>query len=332
MKKLNLRKSGSRSVRVPAFGRLGTRSISLGTAILLIFSLLLTPSLAWFSMTRANTPAVLIPGKQPSPKLYIGTVTGNDNPNIENPETERIFTECTPPDATNMGWLGLASGKPTSDTEGKFVFELEDLQFGKIDNLSRLKPENIVYLCLEIPETHGNTVNFTLSNTIAKNSNYFFDIYTDKEEKLNDAKIIDGFNTIQTGDGTTSGTPFLSFEYAFSNTKYTTTDGVTKMPTLDFTEMQMNGTDGTTAVTDSIAIKLPDENDTTTYGGQYAAYAGDNGAKSTENYYLYIKITPNLDAFAYSIEYLNTIMPCHVLFHVQAEFEITTTETTGGNS
>ncbi len=39
-------------------------------------------------------------------------------------------------------------------------------------------------------------------------------------------------------------------------------------------------------------------------------------------YYLYIKVTPNLMAFAHSVDSIADIMPCCVGFDIQAEFEV----------
>ena len=42
----------------------------------------------------------------------------------------------------------------------------------------------------------------------------------------------------------------------------------------------------------------------------------------TDHYYLYIRVAPNLSVFAYAVEYISTVMPCHVYFNVKAYFEV----------
>ncbi len=338
MKKLNLRKSGSRSVRVPAFGRLGTRSISLGTAILLIFSLLLTPSLAWFSMTRANTPANMVPGKLGNMTLQMAVVPHTTGEGAtEATEKNRVYKTFT-----SDNWLGMK--EPPANGE-VYTISISDLDFGKIDNLSRLKPENIIYLKLTIPKKNGAYVNFKLYNRTDAEG-YFFDIYnalrdtngnlTGGYEKLvpediaegtlptleshRDRYIMEGFRNIQkyTDDESTPNVDeslnpvtYLHYSYLFSTENLEPMAFSTLVFDTEYDPKQnadVEVTEPFSANSDSPVISevCPDE-----------VYD-----KAEENYYLYIKITPDLNTFAYSIEYLNTIMPCYVLFHIGAEFEV----------
>lgn len=273
------------------------------TALVLVCTMSFT-AYAWFCFVQNSGFGGFLAGDVDPLVLEMARVEyGKD-------ESYRQYESCTD------YHIGM-SDPETDGTYYSIVFE--NLSFGSIDNLSRLKPENIIYLRLTIPKEDGDTVNFKLGN-INKNGS-FFDIYknvydTDGETVLGqvkldssnpeDAAILEGFNNIQNGEG---GDCYLQYSYAFSK------------EAIAPEELSQYETDKKLVFSTPVADFIGAE----AYDGAPTAdltYDKHGELADGENYYLYIKITPNLTAFGRSIEFLAEIMPCYTMFHVKAEIEI----------
>ncbi len=257
----------------------------------LLFAAVAT-SVAWFAMGGASDPVNFTAGSLTGMKLYLGSVTGGED------ESARTFSECTD------GIVGITS--PT-ENGGAYSIALSDMSFGVIDNLAKLKAENIVYLRFDIPKTSETDIRLTLSD-IKDENNYFFDIYKNNYDangnavsqvKLDpsaadDKAILDGVRDFQTAE---SG--YLSYTYAFSAERY---DGAIP-ETLRFSEDVTFFSSGT-----DVSVSCPED---------VLSSVGESGM-----YHLYVRIVPDFNTFAYSIEYLTPIMPCYMLFHINVEFEM----------
>ncbi len=261
-------------------------------ALLILTFSLVTSSVAWFSVVRSSGNLGFNAGAQGSLVMHIGTVA------VDGEESERSFALCTD------NRVGIS---PPVASDSLYSIKLSDMSFGTIDNLSRLKPENIVYLRLTVPKNNGTRVDMSLK-TVDGSGSYFFDVYRNiisadgesiaGQEKLDasnasDKAVLDGLQAIRD----TEGESFLEFSYAFSETSY---NQITESAALDFSDTVQFDTEGV------VTANCPEE----------------VVSNASDNYYLYIKITPNLNAFAYSIEYLTPLMPCFVLFNVGVEFDV----------
>ncbi len=300
------------------------RLITTVMAVTILFIACLSASFAWFAMQiKSGGQVGFQSGKLDGVSISIATVENKMD------ETSRKYFEYAFAQDGQNGKFGI--DEPIS-TDNKYQIAITDMSFGSIDNLSRLKPENIVYIKIAIPKKYGTGVRFNIGSIIDENG-YFFDIYrniydADNKEILHQEKvtaaefvvngstvdgasILEGLKNIQAekedGDETKKGEKFLQYAYAFSHEEISAPDLASKQESGDLVfETYTKPLDSST-VELTVPEGLTDKN------------------SADDNYYLYVKITPNLTAFSHSIEYLAIIMPCYVLFKVGLSFEIYST-------
>ncbi len=266
--------------------------IILATALVLLS--LSTATWAWYSSTiNSKAPAKMQAGNEAvSYDVQIGTVAAGGD------ESAREFVEC------KNGVLGIDQ---LEQTDGVYSIAMNQLKFGVVDNLSRYKPENIVYLKIGLHKTDGKTVKVKLYHEPDANG-YFFDIYRtiDAPTKLDpsvdeDKAILDGILNVQT-EAERDNQSLVQFSYAFAKDS----NIIPHEQAFETTTPVMRQTDPT-ADPEGVTLTCTNE--------WYNELADD------ATYYLYIKITPNLDSFALTIDHLNTIMPCYLLFQMSFSIE-----------
>ena len=275
-------------------------------------------SLAWLSDKLLSDNLGFSGGSLTEETLLIAKVVNDGSNNLT--EESRRYYPCS--DMTING-----DSAPT-ESEGGFTINLNQMSFGIIDNVSLPKPENVVYLRLTVPRGNGDSMNLKLYYNPDENGR-FADIYKNEydvngnvlaekvkiteSDTLTDGKtlLLESFHAIESAD--VANDCFINFSVAVSNVAY----DASELCTLDYL-----GTDGKTAT----AVKnnyfklnsFSESSDGVTVVNDDIENAGDN-------YYIYVKIEPNLNVFAYSIEYITTIMPCYVYFKIGASFEIHST-------
>ncbi len=204
---------------------------------------------------------------------------------------------------------------------------LSNMSFGTIDNVAQLKNENYVYLRLTVPKELGDTVKLNLHYNSPDFIKVYKNIYaadgltvTGTEDAINDpvpdntptdtsddVTIEEALKRIETAEPGMANDKFLLYNAVVSNEdceanaiKQTITfDDINQQKFTAFTDYEADPA--------GFTIELKNDN--------FAAVT-DGG-----NWYVYIRIIPNLAVFAYSIEYISHIMPCYMYFNVGATFE-----------
>lgn len=175
---------------------------------------------------------------------------------------------------------------PSSNPTSKAGFTMEDVHLGNVDNLVTLKKDNTVYLRLNMKRNMGTT--FTLSVEHVKQDGYGFSIYQQGNSgySLVD-KSADVYDTLKTTFADPKNKkPILITTYAVS-TNSLVPDG-TGFSDLNFV---------------NVCPSAPDQAD---------------------DYYLYIKMMPDLSTVATIAKELYRYMPCIILFDLEIEYEIYT--------
>ncbi len=237
----------------------------------------------------------------------IDTTTITDTDTEDTIEGKRTYTKLT--DfiiETDNPTPGATTTTPTKST-----VTLSNMSFGRIDNVAQLKNENYVYLRLTVPKELGDTVKLNLHYNSASFIKLYKNLYdTDGltvtgTEEVTDQATLNSLVAVENAEN--ANDTFLLYNAVVSNEdcaataiKQTITfDDANQKQFTKFNDYETNPA-GTT-------LELKNENFST---------VADGG-----NWYVYIRIIPNLAVFAYSIEYISDIMPCYMYFNVGATFE-----------
>ncbi len=293
----------------------GARIVSSCLTVAILLACVATAVTAWFGL-RYMSPSnagFTAGGFEPLEMKLYTVANGAD-------ETARAESPWWTDAETGDRYFGTA--KPVIDgASGAAQFTLADLSFGSIDNLSRHKPENILYFCIKLPKAYGQVVHMNLHNAPEATSRSFFTLYqnvyaADGETVLGKEQVTDT-TVLNAERGTTwaesldalaaieteQGEKFLQFSYAFAAEEL---EPAAIASTLTFSEDTPFLERGAARVD----AKCED-----------AIYSSEGG-----HYYLYLRVTPNFEAFGHSIEYLAVIMPCYLFFRVGFAFEVDNTE------
>lgn len=206
-------------------------------------------------------------------------------------ETSRAYTDCK-------------NYKIESNGDGTHLtVDINNMSFGVIDNVSQLKPENIVYMRLTVPKSAGNQMkvqlNYAEEDFIVLYRNTYDDSGNENgTEQITDSTVLTNLTNLQS-----EGDAFLLYSCAVSNQAY---DANVIADKVEFDETNYCRFTIDTSSEDNVVIVT----------NQDFALVEDNGY-----YYIYIKIIPNLDVFANSIQYISDIMPCYMFFKIQATFD-----------
>ena len=168
----------------------------------------------------------------------------------------------------------------SEENNGVYTFDMKSLQLGTVDNLLTMNNDNVVYLRFGFDsEIHGNSV-ATLDLALSGDK---FEIYDSNGSEVIDEALKSKLTELD------SQTPFLQYQACVSSQELSPDDD-------EFQELPfLEGT--------------PFGNGSDLYSNEVQSIEG--------KYYIYIKVMPNLSAFAPASELLNKYMPCIILFDTQ---------------
>lgn len=286
--------------------------VALVTACICMF-IIGSTSLAWFTTTIQSPSFGMTTGKLGDNTLEIAKIVHEDESLLVN-ETMRKYYLCEN--------FAIEEDSRPAVSGDAYTITLGDMSFGVIDNVALLKADNVVYFRLTIPKANGNIVKTKLYYG-ADGSGRFFEMYrniydTDGETVLGQEKIgedlmldettslLDAFSGVE-GE---AGDCFLKYSVLLSNEE---------IDADKLADQTFYGADGKTVTEDEgVFYKFSDHSDSS----EPIILTNEDYDAVTDNYYLYIRVAPNLSVFAYAIEYISTVMPCHVYFNVKAYFEV----------
>ncbi|MGN1066526.1 MAG: hypothetical protein ACI4QH_01820, partial [Candidatus Fimimonas sp.] len=209
----------------------------------------------------------------------------------KNDETERVFVTCN-------------NKKIETDESGVHLeATLANMSFGTIDNVAQLKPENVVYLRLTVPKTCGKTVNVSFYYAQENFITLYRKIVDESSGVISTEEVTDGgtlSNLVALESDENVQDAYLLFDAQVSNTAFLATE-----------------------IADNVAFSQ----DEATYkrfsatAPQQISVTNEKFDDAADNYYVYVKVIPNLSVFAHSIEYLSAFMPCFMFFNVGASFD-----------
>ena len=274
-------------------------------------------SFAWLSDLFRSDEIGFSAGKMDDCELHIAKVVAPDDTTVAIEESLREYFPCD-----NMQIEHESLPEQNGDS---YTISLRQMSLGFIDNVALLKPDNVVYFRLSIPKENGKKINVKLYYDVDQNGN-FIDIYKNKydtdgetvigQEKVTESdvlpgtetKIIEAFQGVEAAD--VANDCFLKYSLLVSNENYEASE---------LSSLQYYGKNG------EVANEISDTHYRfNEFDGNSASImlANDDIDEVGEFYYVYVKVEPNLSVFGYSIEYISSIMPCYVYFHVKADFEI----------
>lgn len=171
-----------------------------------------------------------------------------------------------------------------------YKYDINSLHFGSIINLVSLSDDNIVYFRFDLSKEENGTM-IALDITKPANSISGYDrtgtlLSNDIRTKLNS---LDDTN------------PHMNFEYAISDTEY-------EPGTTEFRSLSWKDAD----------FKV--ENKLNTY--KLEKDIGEADSHASENYYLYLRVTPNLHTLGYTATILSSSMPCQLTFDWDIELTV----------
>lgn len=229
------------------------------------------------------------------------------------------FTKCEP-------------RKINADANGTHLeVKLENSDFGMIDNIAQLKLENYSYFKLKIPKSMGNGINIQFHYT----TNDFLILYEPTYDgngdptgyqEVTDETILQNLQKIE--DALENDQPigtYLKYDCVVStidieNAKGYRTDTGSVIAKSDQTAAQ--GIEFKNA--DIKDFSVINTNSESFDGNGFYLTLNDSDFNAIEDggyYYAYIRVMPNLEVFARSIDYISDIMPCFVYFKIGAIFE-----------
>ncbi len=290
-----------------------SRKFSLLLTVTALFLVLSITIAAWFATVNSTEIGFNTGDVTSGIKIWIASVdTYSNDVGYEVEESNRKFSDPY-----------IVDGIPTLMRDDKIVEDatlLENYTFGLIDNLLAIRPDNITYLKVEVPEG-ANTIKFNIHYDKDKyekgqhvllfeegNDGSWIVVQDDPEGTANRKTPVSDFLAIETDKDLC----YLQFSYCTSSVslgegsaiydaqKTTDTDGNEIEPILQF--------------------------DNLCYFNEFDEEGIQEVTFGKGERYLYIKITPNFDAIG-----LSGIMNSLAYFDVEAEFEAfrmdSTTET-----
>lgn len=200
---------------------------------------------------------------------------------------------------------------PTTTTPTKSTVTLSNMSFGRIDNVAQLKNENYVYLRLTVPKELGDTVKLNLHYNSASFIKLYKNLYdTDGltvtgTEEVTDQTTLNSLVAVENAEN--ANDTFLLYNAVVSNDSWEAAQIKDNVTFDDANQKQFTKFADYEANPATTTLELKNDSFST---------VADDG-----NWYVYIRIIPNLAVFAYSIEYISDIMPCYMYFNVGATFE-----------
>ncbi len=193
-----------------------------------------------------------------------------------------------------------------TDGEGYSGKYTGSFNFGKIDNVAVLGEGNVVYLQLKIPLRVGRRVTLSLS--------YFTD--TGPRYSFYRGERVD-FDTVNYTLMTEGDPGYAELYGSLTNIENGFTDSQTTHPPRPFISY--------TAATSDTPDTAPGEFTgeifpvTESSGTVELSYGGEG---NEGYYYVYMKLTPNLDAYVESVNYIFDYMPCILDFNLELSYSV----------
>lgn len=203
------------------------------------------------------------------------------------------------------------------DAVGTTGFDISDLQFGKISNLSLLEHSNYIYYVVEIPKEDGGLISLGVSYGDTDSDGEHFKIYvpvknangdiqyntdgTVQTVLLNDSTVLDPIKAIETNNAST----FISFTYALSNTSPQEYENIEAIEALFDGKEPLD-----MAAVDENHDPIPHEltHDVDSVDGEY--------------YYAYIRLEPNVALYKYFVEHLWNNMPFFLTYEIRVTLSV----------
>ncbi len=300
------------------------RMITAFLALTIVFLSMSMSIYAWFSLSRPlDTPIQFTTGATEARlELYMGRVPSGKT------EADRGETKCKFHEQAPAGTIGMTKPVPEKEGATTCTINLEDISFGVLDSLGEPDPENIIYLRLAVPENNGTNFHFAMSYST---TGEYIDVYEPAEGDRAYTEVTVP-PEVWTADADCNG--FLHFQYAISTTYYnlkgsTTTEGDVKHLPISQSGLEFHGDghgdwiDFKTYTCANAATNKPANFFSPPEMENIDTTPNDN---TTPAYYLYIKITPNAEAFAQAMDSFSS--DSFVGFSLRAQFEIWGEEST----
>ncbi len=209
-------------------------------------------------------------------------------------------------------------GTPVEDENGDpFALNVNDLQFGTLTNLYFLESDNVVFYAVKIPASMGTVVNAAISygaydasgNLSVTFGNHFKIYDKDGTTEYTDDTVVNmtAIRALETKYGGT----FVSYSCVTSATAPTSSMKFDDLNGL-FSDAQVHP-----------VATLTKESGATTYTPAPAAEQTYNAPTgTTTDYYLYIKLQPNMEMYKYFIDYLYAHMPFYLSYQVGIQLSV----------
>lgn len=203
------------------------------------------------------------------------------------------------------------------DTVGIGGFDIYDLQFGKINNLSLLEHSNYIYYVIEVPKEDGGLVSLGISYGDTDSDGEHFKIYvplkdangdiqyntdgTVKTELFREQAALEQIKAIETDNSST----FITFTYALSNTHPHECENIEAIEALF---------DGK----EPISMDAIDENNNPIPH----ELMHDVDSVDGDFYYVYIRLEPNVSLYKHFIDHLWNNMPYFLTYEIRATLSV----------
>ena len=213
------------------------------------------------------------------------------------------------------------------ETFGEGAFDVTDLQFGKITNLSSLEEFNYVYYAIKVPKKNGGNISLGISYTDCDGDGAHYKIYvptknadgdveTDANgyivtELLEDADTLEDIGYIEVDENGNKIGTFITYSFAISENAPSYYADVADMDALfeeDKAEDEKSAEKKEHQMFDD-GSGSPVMNDV-----EYSATA--------DYYYIYVKLTPNIELYSKFIDHLWDNMPFHLAYEVRVKLEV----------
>ena len=271
-------------------------ALTAGVAVLLCFVTFSVSTYAWLVNYVSSGNFGYQAGELPPYTLEIARIPYSAEEG-QRVETERKYFSCS-----NYHIETNENGTNHLDVK------IENMSFGTIDNVAQLKPENIVYLRLTVPKECGQKISVSLYYSSEK----FIRLYKkieDESENVTTSEVTDSGGSTPIQDiikvEETAGSSYLLYDAVISDAAWKAEEIAENI---------------TFAVAEKDYNRFLPKTETGEVTSKTLSYDGN-----AENYYVYIKVIPNLSVFAYSIEYLTAYMPCFMYFSIGASFDTSVT-------
>lgn len=201
---------------------------------------------------------------------------------------ERGWIEHSLMDSEQAPHAFLMPKVKSEENNGVYTFEMKSLHLGTVDNLVIMNPDNIVCLRFAFDSKAQGNSTAILTADLSDALGQKFQIYDSNGYAVIDESLKNDLMELH------SQNSFLQYQACVSAQELSPNDDA--FQSLVFSEEMLFGTE----------LDL----------------YGDGGEAIEDEYYIYIKIMPNLSAFAPASELLNAYMPCVILFDAQIQLTV----------